>query len=107
MGPIILVPLAVVLCLPAHICVLQKRRIRDHCSRVGGVTCVLQNYKLLRYLRQSVMACRLAVLVCDRLRTCVDGKKFVVMVLLTVLACVIAHICMLQRSKDPAWSRFC
>ena len=89
-----------------HMCVAETTN-GGRCVRVGGVTCVLQNYKLLRYLRQSVMACRLAVLVCDRLRTCVDGKKFVVMVLLTVLACVIAHICMLQRSKDPAWSRFC
>ena len=49
MGPIILVPLAVVLCLPAHICVLQKRRIRDHCSRVGGVTCVLTCAAELNY----------------------------------------------------------
>ena len=52
------------------------------------------------------MTCRLAVLVCDRLQThvydCVRrSRESVVTVSLTVLACAVAHVSALQRSKEP------
>ena len=100
---VVIVLLSIVVFVTAHRCVAGARNPGSWLA--GGwldtYSCVLQGSttKIFKDLKKSLMTCRLAALVCDRLRTCVDGKEFVVMVLLTVLASVILHVCVARKPR--------